>query len=155
MIRYLEHTGKAFVLLGFLSLRESSLSDLWHQLSFSFSRVGPETELRSSGFKSSSQVARLEDILKSEPKKHSLSAPGLRLRPVPALSVVLNPTVDSSLKFYERLRLVDDDYEAREKNHGYNPGPFDERGWLLDKNKVPIRDYNHEYFNEVKGGDFR
>eukprot|EP00794_Sanderia_malayensis_P005993 gene5993-6689_t len=135
--------------------------DLWKKalvtddLMFKVHRVGMNTELKSKGIKSSSQTARLENMLKSEPKKYSLSAPGLRLRRIPALSVVLNPTVDSSMNFYERLQFFDDDYEARERNCGYNPGPFDNKGWLLDKNKIPIRNYEHKHFDETNGGDFK
>eukprot|EP00795_Rhopilema_esculentum_P002461 gene2461-18118_t len=118
-------------------------------------RCATETELTSKGFKSSSQLARLDDILKSEPRKYALSAPGLRLKKIPALSVVLNPTVDSSLGFYERLKLDTDKQAGDERNSGYHPGPFDSRSWLLDKNKIPVSDYNHSYFENIKGADFR
>ena len=119
-----------------------------------FHRCSTQTELLDKGFKSSSQVARLEDILRNEPKKHTLSAPGLRLDKIPALSVVLNPTVDPFLTFYERLRIGSDLVPEIEEAKGFKPGPMMERSWLLESNKVPTSDYNHSYFIEKKGADF-
>ena len=121
---------------------------------FSF-RCTAETELKSKGFKSSSQLARLEDILKDPPRKHALSAPGLTLEKIPALSVVLNPRVDPSGNTYDILKRAANDYEARERNRGFQPGPFEKDGWLLERNKIPIHDYRHKQFEEIKGNDFR
>ena len=106
------------------------------------------------GFKSSSQVARLEDILRNEPRKHSLSAPGMRLEKIPAFSVVLNPTLDPFLSFYERLKIGSNLVMDKDKGKSFNPGPLEGRSWLLDKNNVPTCDYNHEYFVERKGAEF-
>jgi len=118
-------------------------------------RCNTQTELLSRGFKSSSQVARLDDILRSEPRKHALSAPGLRLEKIPAFSVALNPTLDPFLTFYERLKIGSNLIRDAEKGKGFTPGSLEGRSWLLDKNTVPIYDYNHGFFIERKGTDFK
>lgn len=117
-------------------------------------RCSTQTELLPKGFKSSSQLARLEDVLRNEPRKHALSAPGLRLEKIPALSVVLNPTLDPSLNFYDRLRIGSSLCTSSERGKAYNPGPLEGRSWMLENNRVPTCDYNHGYFIEKKGTDF-
>ena len=137
--------------LFILSKMLRNIDKVFSNFNLVFIRCATETELKSKGFKSASQVARLEDILKDPPKKHAL----LHVNRIPALSVVLNPTVDSSLKYYERLELRSAGLETKEDNCGFLPGPLDGRSWLLEKNKVPSLDYNHDYFDAVKGADFR
>ena len=84
-----------------------------------------------------------------------MSAPELKLHRVPALSVVLNPSVDTALTYYERLNVAENHYEAKDSNKGFNPGPLENRSLQMDSNTVPMTDYNRKHFGELKGADFR
>jgi hypothetical protein len=36
--------------------------------------------------------------------------------------------------------------EGNEKTKGFNPGPFEECSWAVEKNKIPVADYEHQKF---------
>lgn len=105
-------------------------------------RCLPATELTDKGPKASNQHAKLAGILKDEAVKFSLS----KTKRVPALSVVSHTNTDAE-------QLLSGDIHAR--NVGYNPGEVPGLSWSRDKNTVPIKDYKHEYFENMKGHDFR
>ena len=113
-----------------------------------------ETELKTHGPKSSNQLAKLEGLLKDEPKKYSLRERGLVLEKIPALSVVVNPSVDTNAR-EAGISLPHAKDPLEEKNCGFNPGAYKNEGWLLEKNKIPIRDPKHTVFERLKGHDFR
>lgn len=117
-------------------------------------RCLPETELRDKGPKASNQLAKLEGLIKNPPKKISLSRAGLTLKEIPPLGVVVNPNVDTPARKTGKLVPIARDHEE-EGNWGFYPGPFEKEGWLLEKNKVPIADQEHEKFRSLKGHDFR
>ena len=117
-------------------------------------RCLPETELRDRGPKASNQLAKLEGLMKNPPKKFSLSRAGLTLEEIPSLGVVANPNVDTPARKTGKLVPIAKD-ESEEENWGFHPGPFEKEGWLLEKNKVPIPDQEHEKFSRLKGHDFR
>ncbi|XP_032228067.2 uncharacterized protein LOC5503934 [Nematostella vectensis] len=113
-----------------------------------------ETEMRDSGPKASNQLAKLTGLLKDAGKKITFTKPGLSLSGVPPLSVVMNPSVDTLARDTGKLELQDSDFK-NEKNCGFNPGPFEDKGWLLEKNKIPILDPEHRKYESLKGKDFR
>ena len=113
-----------------------------------------ETELRDRGIKASNQLAKLEGLLKNHPKKFSLSRAGLTLEEIPPLAVVANPSVDTPARKTGKLIPIARD-QREEGNWGFYPGPFEKEGWLLEKNKMPISDQEHEKFRSLKGHDFR
>ena len=45
--------------------------------------------------------------------------------------------------------------EGNEKVKGFTPGPYREYSWTLERNKIPVRDYEHQTFAEEKGHDFK
>lgn len=121
---------------------------------FRMHRCLPETELRDKGAKASNQLAKLEGLLKNNPQKFSLSREGLTLEEIPPLAVVMNPSVDTPARKTGKLVPIVRDHKE-EGNSGFYPGPFENEGWLLEKNKVPIQDQEHERFRSLKGHDFR
>ena len=115
-----------------------------------------ETELQPRGRQASNQLDKLKGLLKNEPQKYALGSPGFVLSDVPALTVVLDPSLDTASRKARPLfplASVKDRCEG-EKNCGFYPGPYDSEGWLLEKNKVPIHDREHGRFEELKGKDF-
>ena len=38
---------------------------------------------------------------------------------------------------------------------GLGPGPYDEYSWLLQKNVIPVYDYEHHKYKAAKGHDFK
>ncbi|XP_048243138.1 uncharacterized protein LOC124146111 isoform X2 [Haliotis rufescens] len=117
-------------------------------------RCLPETEMKGLGFYSSNQVDRLRGLLKDSPAKFTLRRPGLALNEIPPLSVVLNPSVDTDaraagLPIYPAVRG-----EGMESTRGFKPGPFEGRRWQLEKNKIPVFDYEHQRIARLKGQDF-
>lgn len=73
---------------------------------------------------------------------------------IPPLAVVMNPSVDTPARKTGKLVPIVRDHKE-EGNSGFYPGPFENEGWLLEKNKVPIQDQEHERFRSLKGHDFR
>ena len=52
--------------------------------------------------------------------------------------------------------MISERYEDREeKAKGYMPGPYKEHSWLLERNKIPVLDYQHDSFTKAKGHDFK
>ncbi len=116
-----------------------------------FHRLAPETELTYKGLLSSNQIDRLTGVLKDEPMKISLQQ---GMPEIPALSVVNNPSVDT-LARESGWPIPVEDLEEREKNCGFMPGPFDDKSWLNNKNTIPVKSMEHEYFANLKGQDFK
>ncbi|XP_074646485.1 uncharacterized protein LOC141902581 [Tubulanus polymorphus] len=116
-------------------------------------RCLPATELTHKGFKSSNQLDRLQGLLKNEPQKVALRRPGMRLREVPPLSVVSNPSVDTASRNLG-LRLPPAFNANIEKTKGFAPGPFAHKSWVNESNKIPIRYYDHSKYAASKGHDF-
>lgn len=114
----------------------------------------PETELEDRGPRASNQLSKLEGLLKNSPKKLSLSRAGLTLEEIPSLGVVANPNVDTPARKTGRLEPIRRKCTEEEKR-GFYPGPFEKESWLLERNKVPIADQEHERFKSLKGHDFR
>ncbi|XP_053378149.1 uncharacterized protein LOC123529262 isoform X2 [Mercenaria mercenaria] len=119
-----------------------------------FHRCLTETELRTQGRKASNQVARLQGLLKDRPNKLSLRRPGMNLRNIPPLNVVLNPSVDTDSRLAGITPRPAVENEGDETNKGFKPGPYLEHSWVLERNKVPAIDYEHDKFNQLKGRDF-
>ena len=117
-------------------------------------RCLPETELEDRGPRASNQLSKLEGLLKNSPKKFSLSRAGLTLEEIPSLGVVANPNVDTPARKTGKLEPIRRKCTEEEKR-GFYPGPFEKEGWLLERNKVPIADQEHEKFKSLKGHDFR
>ena len=111
-----------------------------------FHRCATETELCETGFKSSNQIDRLRGMLKDPPVKYSLR----RQKQTPALNVVNNPSVDPLAPKADKENMAGDN-----RAKGFHPGPYEDFSWKLDRNKIPTRDYDHEFFRQLKGQDFK
>lgn len=114
-----------------------------------------ETELRTQGRTASNQVARLQGLLKDNPSKLALRRPGMYLQNIPPLNVVLNPSVDTDSRLAGITPRPAVETDGDERNKGFKPGPFLERSWVLEKNKIPAIDYEHDKFDRFKGHDFK
>ncbi|XP_060570277.1 uncharacterized protein LOC132728621 [Ruditapes philippinarum] len=119
-----------------------------------FHRCLTETELCAQGRKASNQVARLQGLLKDKPSKLSLRRPGMNLRNIPPLNVVLNPSVDTDSRLAGITPRPAVENEGDERNKGFKPGPCLEHSWVLERNKIPAIYYEHEKFDKLKGHDF-
>lgn len=122
---------------------------------FHHHRCSKQTELMERGAHSSNQEDRLKDILKDEPQKLSLKKRGMNLAPIPALSVVSYPQVDTHLRKTGHDLSTHFDNDSLEKNVGFNPGEVEGKSWLFDINTIPINDYKHKDFEATKGQEFR
>ncbi|XP_033647231.1 uncharacterized protein LOC117306814 [Asterias rubens] len=118
-----------------------------------FHRCATDTELYYRGPKSSSQVARLKGLLKDEPKKLSLRQAGMN--DIPALAVVNDPSVDTLAREAGVPIIPAVDPQEVERNCGFMPGPYDDKSWSMEKNKIPIKDMEHAKFSELKKYDFK
>ena len=110
-----------------------------------FHRCATETELCEKGFKSSNQIEKLKGILKSEPHKLALQNSGNCM--IPPLNVVLNPSVDTAMQMSGAPMPVLETAK-REKSNGFQPGPYKERTWLHEDNRVPLYNYNHDKYKQ-------
>ncbi|XP_071485699.1 uncharacterized protein [Diadema antillarum] len=121
-----------------------------------FHRVAPETELMAAGFKSSNQIDRLRGLLKDEAEKLALRRADFQ--DMPALSVVMNPSVDTAAREAGLPIVPNDDVDrllpVGEKPH-FMPGPFANASLSVNNNRIPIKDMEHAKFEELKGYDFR
>ena len=79
------------------------------------------------------QLNKLTGLLKDPPEKYSLKKDGLHLSPTPALSVVHNPTVDTSVD----ILSVSDEGEQSSTFRGYAPGPSQSQSLKRDRNTIP------------------
>lgn len=113
-----------------------------------------QTELQTQGPESSNQLSRLEGLLKGKPQKLSLRRKGISLRNIPPLNVVFNPSVDTDARQEGIIPRPEGETEDV-TNRGFKPGPFLDHAWILERNKIPAVDYEHEKFNRLKGHDFK
>ena len=126
---------------------------------FHVHRCATQTELINHGPKSSNQLSRLKGLLKDEPHRYALRNPGLAMQTTPALSVVLNPSVDTAahvgggMRAYLHTARTLQQEEARPR--GFIPGPYTQHSWMLERNRIPVHDYQHDKFREKKGQDFK
>lgn len=120
-----------------------------------FHRCATETELKEKGFKSSNQLARLHGLLKDPPQKYSLRQAGCALRDIPPLNVVLDPSVDTFAREAGLPRVQAAQRGEQERSKGFIPGPYAELSWTLEKNQIPVRDYQHQKFRDARGQDFK
>lgn len=67
---------------------------------------------------------------------------------------VLNPSVDTAARARGK-KLPPAFDESCEENVGFMPGPFDDAGWTMESNKIPIKDPNHQLFAEKHGHDMK
>ena len=118
-----------------------------------FHRILPETEMRDKGFKSSNQLDRLRGMLKDPPTKYALQKPGFSVKETPPLNVVLNPSVDTAAR--EAGLSTRPASRPQPPVKGFYPGPYKEYSWSLERNQIPVRDYEHAKFKEAKGQDFK
>lgn len=117
-----------------------------------FHRCLMETELDERG---QNQVDKLRGLLKDGQNKLSLRKPGLRLKDIPPLNVVLNPSVDTDARLAGLPTHPAVEGEGYEKIKGFKPGPFEVHSWNLERNKIPAYDYEHSLFIDRKGFDFK
>lgn len=115
-------------------------------------RCLPASEMKKNGREASNQLARLQGLLKDTPQKLALVNPGLAMREVPPLNVVLNPNVDTHARLEGRLPPPEP--AQREVSKGFMPGPHSDKPWVLESNKIPSLDYQHAKFKDIKGQDF-
>ena len=87
---------------------------------FGVHRTAPAVELRSKGVGAAAQQDKSGSILKDTPVKLSLAAPGLRLAPIPAVSVVKYPNSEAQ--------------EAKV----FTPGPHSDMSWAREHNAIPL-----------------
>ncbi|XP_062581954.1 uncharacterized protein LOC134243735 isoform X3 [Saccostrea cucullata] len=113
-----------------------------------------ETELQERSRKSQNQIDKLKGLLKDKPVKFSLRRQGLALKEVPPLGVVVNPSVDTAAREAGLPLLPAVENEGVEKTNGFKPGPYEDHSWNLERNKIPVYDYQHRQFRETKGADF-
>ena len=106
-------------------------------------RCLPGTELTDKGRKASNSLAKIEDVLKDSPKKYSLRKRELKLDKMPALSTVSGGGLSGR------------GTSGGEKRGGFNPGPFEERSWLKEENRIPMRRDGLERSGGGNGEDFR
>ena len=120
-----------------------------------FHRVAPETELTDGGFKSNNQIDRLRGLLKDEAQKLSLQRENFQ--EIPALSVVMNPSVDTAAREagLPVLAVSDDRASMLGEKSTFMPGGFPNASLAMNKNRIPIKDMEHAKFEELKGYDFR
>lgn len=118
-------------------------------------RCATETELIEDGFKSSNQIERLKGLRKDPPMKYSLRKHGLALKEIPPLNVVLNPSIDteSRLAGFNIGPAVEDEFDQQIK--GFVPGEDNNASILLDRNQIPVNDYQHDLYIKENGQDFK
>ncbi|XP_066284865.1 uncharacterized protein [Branchiostoma lanceolatum] len=119
-----------------------------------FHRINKDTELKQRGKRSGNQLDRLRGLLKDDPRKLALSKSGFSLKEIPPLSVVNYPSVDRDSREAGKTLLPAVENEGEERGPGFTPGPHTAHSWLLEKNKIPVRDMEHDRFISTRGGDF-
>ena len=97
-------------------------------------RKGIRTELTGCGPRATTQLDKLQGLLKDSPQKYSLKQNGLPVYDIPALHVVHNPSVDSRLNIIN----VSNDSQQDGSKKGYVPGPNETRSLKLDSNVIPL-----------------
>nr|XP_039250444.1 uncharacterized protein LOC120328106 [Styela clava] len=99
----------------------------------------------------SNQIDKLQNILKDEPNKKSLKYFPTR---IPPLSVVSGGGVEMKTKDKKQRGAPFPSSRPKSRVAGYQPGPYDELSWKMDKNVIPIRSPEHEKYITQKGSDF-
>lgn len=115
-----------------------------------FHRCG--AELVEQGRAANNQLDRLQPILKDVPRKLGYLRPARAMEPIPALSVVHYPGVDTARRS-RGLPLVPEPPTAEPAS--FSPGPFEERSLAANVNAIPTRDYEHARYARENGYDFR
>jgi len=87
---------------------------------FAVHRTAPAVELKTGGPGAASQQDKAGSILKDTPAKLSLSAPRLKLSPIPAVDVVNYP------------RIEEDEKKV------FQPGPHGSLSWSREHNAIPV-----------------
>ena len=87
---------------------------------FAVHRTAPAVELKSMGVGAATQQDKAGSILKDKPAKLSLAAPGLKLAPIPTVSVVNYPKSEA-----QELRV-------------FAPGPHSDLSWARENNAIPL-----------------
>ncbi|XP_006023950.2 uncharacterized protein KIAA1257 homolog isoform X2 [Alligator sinensis] len=110
-------------------------------------RCSTAAELTAHGPKASSQLNKLQGLLKDVPAKYSLKRPGLILEPIPALSVLQNAPRDiSSASPVNRTRSA---------ISGFVPGIEERHSLKWNGNMIPCYNMEHKKFEKLKGADFK
>jgi len=110
-----------------------------------------ETEMIERGRHASNQLDRLRGILKDPPARMSLRQTSAN---IPALSVVLDPSVDTEARAAGREMLPSPPLQNFHPK-GYTPGTGCGRSIVETGNYFPIADYEREKFAELRGYDFK
>jgi hypothetical protein len=118
-------------------------------------RCLPASELRDKGLRASNQVSKQQGLLKDAPAKLSLKDPVMGIQEVPPLAVVANPSVDRAAKEMGVATGPALPGELDNIDSGFFPGPYEDLSWMLEKNQIPIRDYERQKFKDLKGQDFK
>ncbi|KYO29860.1 hypothetical protein Y1Q_0023196 [Alligator mississippiensis] len=110
-------------------------------------RCSTAAELTAHGPKASSQLNKLQGLLKDVPAKYSLKRPGLILEPIPALSVLQNAPRDiSSASPVNRTRSA---------ISGFVPGIEERHSLKWNGNMIPCYNMEHKKFEKLRGADFK
>ncbi|XP_021265324.1 uncharacterized protein KIAA1257 homolog [Numida meleagris] len=136
-----------------LPVTAASLTDATHLVQTAFDdtklkvhRCSAAAELRTHGPGASSQLQKLQGLLKDEPLKFSLRKPGLILKPIPALSVLdSQPSQNSSEVLPGKKRSI---------CSGFVPGLQDHHSLKWNGNIIPCHNREHKKFEKLKGADF-
>lgn len=99
------------------------------------------TELSNKGPTASNEISRKEGLLKDQPRNLSLGCRNLHIDPIP-------PTACVTITDYQ-------EYEKKDHNVGFHPGDVHGVSWSRNVNCIPINDYQHSVFEDIKGHDFR
>jgi len=105
-----------------------------------FYKMSASTENKIDGPGSSTQLDKLQGVLKSEPVKKSLLVGGVNFNKIPALSV-LKTSYDDQENFCALSK-------------GFVAGNSMQMRITDDTNKIPVFDYQHAKFERIKGNDF-
>ena len=140
-----------FTSIAKVRVESSCVVVLPFELSLPLSLSGVATELHMSGPKASTQLDKLNGLLKDAPQKYNLQKEGLRLDSIPPLDMMHNNSVDSRLGA---------PCTEREEGTVYLPGPSNKRSWKLDSNVIPVRGQRGNKWGERTEGklhtqDFR
>lgn len=66
---------------------------------------------------------------------------------------VAYPSVDTSAR-RKGERIPVDSSQEKLPHIALQPGPYENSGWNIDKNTIPIWDPQHKLFAQLKGNDF-
>ena len=72
----------------------------------------------------------------------------------PRFDQVFNPSVDTAAR-EAGVKLPPAFDESAEKSVGFLPGPYDSRRWVMEGNRIPIKDEQHKKFAKKHGKDIK